>query len=1166
MPGSSATTLGSHGFKLRWAFWLLVAGGLVSADVRGQPAQSASANEPVITSIRQFWNLTSEERQRSHPFRIECDVSFYDPIWKNLWIQDSFEGAYVRVGTANLPLKSGQHVVVTGTFEPPLRDLSFEHATVVSSPSHEIVPVLAAGRLDRIDLLGNLIVSLEAFVVRQNRLDADHLHLTLTAEGTTFYAYVSVDSSTVVPDYVDSTVKIRGVYVGSTSGEAKKLLLEMRVASPDHIKVLSWLGDDQRFKLPVSPIASLAPLPRAQLVRIMGEVKAQEPGRYLRIRDETGQIDVITGQMRNAMIDERVEAIGYPLIDGTNWKLVDGLYRSVTSPLPISQGTPATALRVTAQVLELSPEEAAAGRPVLISGVVTWSHPDVPYLFVQDASGGVCVARGTLTERFRTGRNIEVKGNTSMGPFAPMIIATEMKRIGNVAMPAARQVSLESALTGVEEAQWVEMRGYLRKVELDGAWTHLELTTSVGNFRAELPSTDDLIALEGSVIRLNGVCTADADERRKLNGIKLLVPSSEYVQIEETAPKELFDQPARLLANLGQYGTLKAFNRRVKISGTVLNHSVSHFINLIEGDETLMVLTRQDTPLSAGDRIDAVGFLGQQAGRPVLREAVYRQTGHGDAPAPQLLAKPGLIRTELDGSLVKTTATLIDDSTVGDQMRLTMQSENAIFEAYLDQAAAPDRKSPLPVGSVVRLTGVYQIKFTDDGHPSAFFILLRSSSDIAVLERPSSLTRERILTFAATLGVGIVLFIAWVVALRRRVKKQTDQIRGQLEKEARLESELQRATKLESLGILAGGIAHDFNNLLTVVMGNLSLAMLDLKKEAESTSWLREAERAVGRARDLTQQLLTFSKGGAPIRSAVVLADIVQEVAQFALRGSNVRCVFEIAPNLWPADVDKGQIGQVVQNIVINAMQVMPDGGQIKIALHNETDDPGIGKILAPGQFLKLTIRDQGSGIAPENIGRIFEPYFTTKTSGNGLGLATVYSIVKKHLGHITVESVLGEGTTFHIWLPAAVAAALANQASEPAPVGLGRGRILFMDDDPEIRRLGLAMLTRLGYQAKSVSDGVEAITEYRKTFGTAAAFDLVVLDLTVQGGMGGCDAVEKLHAFDPNVRAVVSSGYSNDEVLSNYRHHGFCGIVSKPYETAALAAVLNQALQRSTV
>jgi signal transduction histidine kinase/CheY-like chemotaxis protein len=877
-------------------------------------------------------------------------------------------------------------------------------------------------------------------------------------------------------------------------------------------------------------------------------------------------VDVISGQTRMYAIDEQVEAIGYPAVEGTEWKLQDAIFRSLTSPLPLVRGTPNSALRVAAQVLELLPDEAAAGRPVVVSGVVTWSHPDSPIMFIQDASGGVCVSRGALTRKMRAaGTNVEVKGRTAVGSFAPMIVATEINRLGELVLPEARQISLELALSGVEEAQWVEMRGYLRKVTQSGSSTVLELSTSTGSFQAEVPTADELAALEGAVVRIHGVCTAEADDRRKLTGIKLLVPSATYVQIEESAPKDLFDQPARLLANLGQFGTLQSFNRRVKVSGIVVHHAVGRFINIVEGDESLMVLSRQTTPLAPGDRIDAVGFLGRQGGRSVLRESVYRKVEQGEPPLPHLLPDPANIRPEFDGHLVKTDATLIDESVVGDLVRLTLQASNAVFEAYLQRANVSARPKSWPVGSVLRLTGVYETKFGEDGSTGSFLIRLRSPADVEVLVRPSPLTRSRILSFAAALGVGIVLFIAWVVALRRRVRQQTEQIRGQLQREARLESELQRATKLESLGILAGGIAHDFNNLLTVVMGNLSLAMMDASKEAESTGWLHEAERAVGRARDLTQQLLTFSRGGAPIRTAVALADIVREVAQFALRGSNVRCDFDISPDLWPADVDKGQISQVVQNIVINAMQVMPDGGLINIVLRNETSDPGLGKILEPGRYLKLTITDCGAGIAPENIGRIFEPYFTTKKTGNGLGLATVYSILKKHSGHITVESALGRGTSFHIWLPAAASSAEIT-VEETIPLLGGRGRVLFLDDDSEIRRLGLAMLQRLGYEAVAVADGSEAVSEYRRSLNSVAPFDFVILDLTVPGGVGGCEAMAQLLRIDPHVKAIVSSGYSNDEVMANFRKYGFSGIVSKPYETAALAHALNQLVQRSAV
>jgi PAS domain S-box-containing protein len=377
---------------------------------------------------------------------------------------------------------------------------------------------------------------------------------------------------------------------------------------------------------------------------------------------------------------------------------------------------------------------------------------------------------------------------------------------------------------------------------------------------------------------------------------------------------------------------------------------------------------------------------------------------------------------------------------------------------------------------------------------------------------------------------------------------------------ARLEAEVLRSSKLESLGILAGGIAHDFNNLLTIVMGNLTLAMLDTQVAATAGRWLREAERGVLRARDLTQQLLTFAKGGDPVRTAVALPDIVREAAEFTLHGSKVRCVFDIAAELWPADVDKGQIGQVVQNIVINAMQAMPEGGALHIALRNAAVAAGDLPALAAGRYLKLSLADTGTGIRGEHLARIFDPYFTTKQQGSGLGLATVYSVVKKHQGHIEVESELGRGTTFHIWLPAAQRS---PEAAAPVHTRLAHrtGRILFMDDEEPICRLATALLERIGYEANVVGDGSEVVREYGAARTAGRPYDAVILDLTVPGGMGGLEAMEALRKLDPEVRAIVSSGYSSDPVLANYRAHGFLGMVPKPYKITDLAHTIQTVL-----
>ncbi len=375
----------------------------------------------------------------------------------------------------------------------------------------------------------------------------------------------------------------------------------------------------------------------------------------------------------------------------------------------------------------------------------------------------------------------------------------------------------------------------------------------------------------------------------------------------------------------------------------------------------------------------------------------------------------------------------------------------------------------------------------------------------------------------------------------------------------RLEAELLRASKLEAVGILAGGIAHDFNNILTVVLGNVTLAEMDTQADPSVSRMLRDAKQATLRARDLTRQLLTFAKGGEPVRSIIALAELIRESTGFAMHGAKARPHFELPDDLWPANADKGQIGQVVQNLVINAVQAMPQGGTVTLRAANVTlADRAVGALPA-GDFVRLSVSDSGVGIASDHLAKIFDPYFTTKQSGSGLGLASVYSIIRKHQGHIEVESQLGLGATFTLWLPAEPQAR--EDTAAPAPVvGKLQGRILFMDDEETIRDMASMFMERLGLQCDLTEEGGATVEKYRAALEAGRPYDLVIMDLTVPGGMGGREAMQELRALDPSVLAIVSSGYSRDPVLANYRAHGFSGILPKPYSLEQLQQALRSA------
>ncbi len=375
----------------------------------------------------------------------------------------------------------------------------------------------------------------------------------------------------------------------------------------------------------------------------------------------------------------------------------------------------------------------------------------------------------------------------------------------------------------------------------------------------------------------------------------------------------------------------------------------------------------------------------------------------------------------------------------------------------------------------------------------------------------------------------------------------------------RMAQELGRSQKLDSLGILAGGLAHDFNNYLLSILGNISLAKIEIEADHPAYRLLAQSEKASLLAKGLTQQLLTFSKGGQPVTALLGLPDLVKDCTTVALSGSNVTTDYEVEEDLPPIMADKNQVGQVIQNMVTNAIQAMPGGGILTIQLASVPIDAATPIPLAPGRYVRLSMRDHGVGISPEQIDRIFDPYFTTKQQGGGLGLAVCFSIVQKHGGHIAVASTPGKGATFHVYLPAA--SVPPPRAEKPQGAHhRGTGRVLVMDDEKLVLDVASRMLGAFGYKVETAIDGQAAIDRYREAMEGDKPFDLVIMDLTVPGGIGGQEAVVRIQELDPEVYAVVSSGYSTDPVMSDYRSYGFEDVLPKPYTLDSLSRVLRDA------
>ncbi len=393
-------------------------------------------------------------------------------------------------------------------------------------------------------------------------------------------------------------------------------------------------------------------------------------------------------------------------------------------------------------------------------------------------------------------------------------------------------------------------------------------------------------------------------------------------------------------------------------------------------------------------------------------------------------------------------------------------------------------------------------------------------------------------------------------------KKNTD-----TKPDKRVQDQLEKIRNLESIAALSGGIAHDYNNLLTVIIGNISLIQSYLESDDMIAGLLEEALEASMTAKSLTQKLITFARGGAPIMETASISPVIKSATEFTLSGSNIKCEFSIPDDLWLVQIDKTQISHVIHNLVMNAREAMPDGGIIKVTVEN-VNIPKKTLGLTRGNYVKLSITDQGIGISKEILGKIFDPYFSTKNMGTqkgmGLGLSICHSIIKKHNGDIVAESGSQTGTSLHFYLPASEETIVTQKSAkvlEKEKLILGKGRVLVMDDEKMVIKITGHILHRLGYDASFSKDGTQAVEMYKKAMELQNPFDAVILDLTVRGGMGGKEAIKRLIKIDPKIKAIVSSGYSNSPVMTSYKDYGFIGAIAKPYNINELSKKLNEIL-----
>ena len=1168
--------MASHRFErsrscIAWSFATSLAGLLMLAAARMSAAEMPAIppTSATITDAVQIWAMPSAEKSIVHPLRLEGRVNYYDALWREFWLEKDGVSTYIQLAAAVPPLQSGQRVVIEGTIVP-VRGLEPDRVTVKVLHEYDpITPLPTKGRINDMMALGSRIVTADAYVDGQQYIDAGHVRLALIIENRPVVGWVKPDNPEHIPDWQGRFVHLVGLYSGRFDPTGTQTTIELYVSRQADLTVTGTIDDNALFNRPETRISDIYQLALGSEVRVRGLVASHESGTSMVIRDGTGQIELHSIQTQRLAIGAPVEAVGQITVSGPKWILAPALYRTDRSPATSGAGDRGVLTNID-QIRQLSTEEAAEGRRLRIAGMVTWSLPDSNFFFLQDLSGGIRV-------RFHREvmppppilKYLRIEGVTTAGDFLPTVELQHSDDLGAMSPPDAKTVTFEQVSSGKEDGQWVQMRGFMQGTVSDGDWRWVHVTTPSGEFVGHLQSPVNFVANPGSLIRVRGVCETTADANGRSRSVFLRVPRLEDIVIEEDAPADVFDLPLRSIKSVNQLSGGPNM-MRVRVAGTVAHAVPGHLLYAQENDSGLLLLSRDKQPLNPGDKIEAVGILGREGVRTILREALFRNTGSGPAPAPALLRDPARLAVALDARLVRVRGTLIDTLHRPGHTRLSMQTGGTLFEAVLDTAGPPP---PLAIGEGLELTGIYRLTFDDSGESRGFQLQLRSADDVVIFRHARLWTLERALIVCGILAAVTLLGLAWITALRRRVRDQTGQIRAQLERQALLEVEVQRAARLESLGTLAGGMAHDFNNLLTIVLGNVTLAMSDEHAMDCAGEYLREIERGARRARELTQQLLTFARGGDPLRAAVALPEIVRQAVALVLHGTSVRCEYDLAPDLWPAHVDRDQIAQAIQNLALNAVQAMPQGGVLRVSLRNEPIAAGAKPGLAAGRYVKLVVADTGEGIRPENLPRIFDPYFTTRKARSGLGLATVYSILRKHQGRIEAESTPGQGATFRVWLPTTTTlpAPVEQPASTAAPTRpaavestapaqpKSRPRVLVMDDEESIRRVVEIVLRRMGVEPSVVADGAAAIREFNAAREAGRPFDLLILDLTIPGGMGGRRVMEIVRETDPLTPAIVSSGYSNDPVLANYVDYGFQAMVQKPYDVRQFAGVIGQ-------
>jgi PAS domain S-box-containing protein len=752
-----------------WGILLILPGRPAAQEANGTPALS----DTVITNLAQLWELPQAGKGLLHRIRVELLIHYCDTNWNVFWGRSGDLDTFLPFQGLPAPLKSGDKVFIDGLIIPVNQEFLWDKTSIkILSQSNAIESVSTRGRLFDAVGLDKRFVEVEALVDAQRMLSTNVLRLDLLAENFHLNAFIKMNPlGEPPPALIGKFIRIKGVYTENFDASGKVAEITLWTPGLNRVEIVGSLEEDPRFSIPVTASDNFAAVDSKTMVRVEGVVRSQQPGEAVTIWDEAGQVRVFAKQRLPLQVGNHIEAVGYPVIQGIDRVLLDGWIRpaakNTTNGYEVF--TSRTKLRLADQIRGLDQESIAQQPPVNLAGVVTWVDFHTNFIYVLDSSGGIRVMQSHFQngKRIQAGMLVKVDGVAVAGEFAPVITNAVVLQTGTMNLPEAPLSSLEQALTGTEEGRWIRMRGYVRKSAEAGRTLEFQMVTPGGEFTVRTPWDRTLRNLQGSVILVRGVCAVVANARRQLTGVEIWSPSAANIQIEQSAPGDLFAVPMRSLASLRQFNLFNTLNERVRTCGSVTLQVPGRYLFVQDGDSSLFALSDQIEPLQPGDRVEIVGFSGNDGGNFLLRNAAYRRIAPGPEPAPVQLPARQSVNEGLDGLLVQAEGVLLDITEKTDELRLIVQARGLVFEAKLDRIGESAPVGPA-IGSKLAITGVYRIQRDEYGKPRSFLLNLRGGNDIRVLVPPPWWTFPRMLSVLAGVLVVSLLGLLWTLATRRK--------------------------------------------------------------------------------------------------------------------------------------------------------------------------------------------------------------------------------------------------------------------------------------------------------------------------------------------------------------------------------------------------------------